>query len=142
MAVLGFMRSRIVPFCAAVVLLGLGLGMAQAGAAGKPKKKKGTALPPQVALSNTLNEKRDAIQDCAVKEALERGAQSAHITTKVTINSRGQVVDSRVEVKLQGGEAHAPGVRTCVEQVLKQIKFPRSDAPLIQIERTWNVSTN
>lgn len=127
------------PLCAALFLLGLGAG----AEAGKPKKKKGAALPPQVALSNTLNEKRDAIQDCAVKEALEQGAQSAHITTKVTINSRGQVVDSRVEVKLQGGaDALPPRVRTCVERVLKEIKFPRSDAPLIQIERTWNVSTN
>lgn len=121
--------------CAALCLLAL-----LPAAEGKPRRKKGPVLPPQVVLGNTLNERRDDIQRCAIDHALAKGASRADIVTMVTINSRGQVVDSRVTVNITGGDGEQ--VRTCVEGVLRGIKFPSFDAPLIHIERTWTVSAS
>ncbi len=117
----------------------LGVCAAMPGPAAARGRKKPPPLQPQVALSNTLNEKRDQIQQCAVDHALAVGAKQAEITTKVTINGRGQVVDSRTTVTVVGGDGEK--VRTCVEDVIRKIKFPRSDAPLINIERTWTVAS-
>jgi hypothetical protein len=106
-------------------------------AAGAKKKKK-AAAPPQAQMSEALNAKRDEIQTCAIKHALERGAKSVDIVTKVTINGRGQVLDNRTTVNVNGGDGEQ--VRNCVEQVIKGIKFPQSGAPLVTIERNWSVS--
>ena len=106
-------------------------------AAGAKKKKK-AAAPPQAQMSEALNAKRDEIQTCAIKHALERGAKSVDIVTKVTINGRGQVLDNRTTVNVNGGDGEQ--VRTCVELVIKGIKFPQSSAPLVTIERNWSVS--
>ncbi len=47
------------------------------------------------------------------------------------------MVDSRVTVSVQGGDGDQ--VKGCVDKVVRSIKFPRSDAPLINIERSWSV---
>ncbi len=110
------------------------------GAEAKKKKKKGPAVTPQAALSDTLNAKRDEIQGCAVDFALNKGAKKAEVTTSVTINSAGQVIDSRIKVVIEGGDGEQ--VKSCVEKVVRGIKFPRTDAPMINIERTWTVSSS
>lgn len=110
------------------------------GGAEAKKKKKGMKVPPQAALSETLNARRDEIQGCAVDFALNKGAKKADIKTAVTINSAGQVIDSRITVMVEGGDGEQ--VKSCVEKVVKGIKFPKTDAPMINIERTWTVSSS
>src|SRR5438270_9541049 len=94
-----------------LVLLGPLLATPAAGA----KKKKAPKAAPQAQMSEALNAKRDEIQACAIKHALERGASRVDIVTKVTINGRGQVLDSRTTVNVTGGDGEQ--VRACVEQV-------------------------
>lgn len=122
----------------AVLLCLLAGALVEAHAHGKGKRGRKPPLPPQVALHNTLNTRRNEIQECAVKYALEQGADRADITTQVTINSAGQVVDSRTTVTVEGGDGDQ--VKACVDKVLRAIRFPRNDAPLIHIERTWTVA--
>jgi hypothetical protein len=110
----------------------------EAPAAAAKKKKKAPKAAPQAQMSEALNARRDEIQTCAIKHALERGATRVDIVTKVTINGRGQVLDSRTTVNVTGGDGEQ--VRTCVEGVIKGIKFPQSPAPLVTIERNWSVS--
>lgn len=121
-------------------MLGLGLCLPLLGPAGAAQAggKKRRALPPQAILSGTLNEKRDDIQRCAIVHALNQGADKVEVLTKVTINSRGQVVNSQVQVTVQGSDGEM--VKSCVDQVVRSIKFPQIDAPLIHIERSWTVS--
>lgn len=118
-------------------ILIVSLLVASVEAAPKKKKKKGAAEP-QAQMTEALNARRDEIQTCAIKHALERGAKSVDIVTKVTINGRGQVLDTRTTVNVTGGDGEQ--VRTCVEQVIKGIKFPASGAPLVTIERNWSVA--
>lgn len=104
-----------------------------AGPAAAKKK-----LPPQAVLSGTLNEKRDDIQRCAIDNALNQGADKVEILTRVTINNKGQAVNSQVVVTVHG--TGGDQVKGCVERVLRSIKFPKIDAPLIHIERTWTIA--
>jgi hypothetical protein len=127
-------KQLLLPLC---LFAGLLLMPAEAAAR---RKKKPAPLPPEAALSETLNTKRDEIQNCAVDFALKKGAQKAEITTSVTINSAGQVIDNRIKVVVEGGDGEQ--VKSCVEKVVHGIKFPKSDAPIINIERTWTVSAS
>lgn len=102
----------------------------------KPKKPKVSAAG-QFALSAILQNQGDAVQDCAVKHALNRGSNSVDIKAKVTINNSGQLIDLRIDVKLDKGDP-AP-VRECMEKLVRGLKFPKSDAPLITIERDWGI---
>ena len=108
-----------------------------AAKASKAAKKRSKKLPPQAALSNLLAEKSDGVQDCAVKQALDKGSSRVDIVTKVTINNRGQVIGLVTEVKVDKGDS-AP-VRDCGDKLIRSIQFPKNDAPLITIERNWSV---
>lgn len=120
----------------AVLLLLVPLGPAAAQGGKKPRKK--PRPPPQAALGETLNARRDEIQDCAIRFALDRGARRVDIVTRLTINGRGQVLDNRTTVNVVGGDGEQ--VRACVDRVISGIRFPATEAPLITIERNWSVA--
>ncbi|MCS6915009.1 MAG: hypothetical protein RMK29_05655 [Myxococcales bacterium] len=120
---------------AALLLLSL-VGSVSAQAGKKTKKK--SRLPPQATLGDALNARRDEIQDCAIRFALDRGARRVDIVTRLTINGRGQVLDNRTTVNVVGGDGEQ--VRACVERVIGGIRFPATEAPLITIERNWSVA--
>lgn len=110
------------------------------GAAPLAKGKKGGKKPlAQVAMHNALVSKGDAVQDCA-KNALEvkNGARRVEISTKVTVSGRGQIIDVRTDVKVDVGDAKP--VRDCVDALIRAIKFPPSEAPLVTIERSWTIA--
>jgi hypothetical protein len=83
--------------------------------------------------------KSNDVQDCAGKHALDKGASSVDIDTKVTINSTGQVVNVVTVVKVDKGDMRP--VKECVDGLIRSIKFPPIPAPLTTIERNWNISS-
>jgi hypothetical protein len=108
-----------------------------AHAAPAKASKRHKKVHPQMALSNLLAEKSDGVQDCAVKQALNKGSNRVDIVTKVTINNRGQVIGLVTEVKVDKGDSSP--VRDCVDKLIRSIQFPKNDAPLITIERNWSI---
>lgn len=113
---------------AAALLLAQG-GPAEVWAA---KKKR---LTPQAALSAALDGRRDDIQGCALR--LAGTATAIQVVTHLTLNNQGALINSRITVTAPGGDAD--GIKACVEGVVRTIKFPRSDAPLVTIDRTWDM---
>lgn len=112
-------------------------GVRSAAAAKKGKKKK-RGLATQAELSELLATKSDSVQDCTIKHALNKSANKVVVSSKVTINNRGQVIDLRTAVTVDKGESDP--VRDCVDALIRSIQFPSSEAPLITIERTWTVA--
>jgi hypothetical protein len=102
----------------------------------KGKKSKGTAAT----LSQMLTDKASLVQDCAGKYALDKGSGRVDIATKVTINNRGQVISINTSVTLDKGDGGG-AVKECIEALVRSIKFPPSDAPMITIERNWTISS-
>jgi hypothetical protein len=132
---------------AAVLLVALATSATSAtsalagGAPAKGKKgKKGGGKVTAMELGKTLQDKGSEVQDCAVMHALNKGANRIDIATKVTINGRGQVIDIRTVVKVDGGDG-APKVRDCIDTIIKGIKFPPTEAPLVNIERNWTIAS-
>lgn len=101
----------------------------------RAKKPKGTAAT----LSQMLQEKSSQVQDCAGQHALDKGANRVDIATKVTINNRGQVISINTSVHLDKGEGTP--VKECIESLIRTIKFPPSEAPMITIERNWTIAS-
>lgn len=111
-----------------------GKGTGKGRSKSKSKKPKGTAAT----LSQMLQEKSSQVQDCAGQHALDKGANRVDIATKVTINNRGQVISINTSVHLDKGEGSA--VKECIESLIRSLKFPPSEAPMITIERNWTIS--
>jgi len=100
------------------------------------KKPKGTAAT----LSQILTEKSSQVQDCAGKHALDKGSGRVDISTKVTINNRGQVISINTNVTLDKGDGQN-NIKECIEALVRSIAFPPSEAPMITIERNWTISS-
>lgn len=111
-------------------------GKAKGKGKGRGKKPKGTAQT----LSQMLTDKSSQVQDCAGQHALDKGAGRVDISTKVTINNRGQVISIVTNVTLDKGDGGAK-VKECVDTLIRSIAFPPSDAPLITIDRNWTISS-
>jgi hypothetical protein len=109
-------------------------------ASGKSKKGGNHGALPQLAMQEALVAKGDAVQDCAVHKGLDvkGGPKRIEISTKVTVSGRGQVIDVRTDVKVDKGDG-AP-VRECVDKLIRSIKFPPCDAPIVTIERSWTIA--
>ena len=103
---------------------------------GKGKRPKGTAAT----LSQMLTDKSSLVQDCASLHALDKGAGRVDISTRVTINNRGQVISINTNVTLDKGDG-GPKVKDCVDTLIRTISFPPSEAPLITIDRNWTISS-
>jgi len=89
-------------------------------------------------LSTALLEKGPAVQQCAVEHALEKGAKKAVVSVRVTINNKGEVVDSRVTANVTDGDDSK--VKACVEAAVRSAKFPAVPTPLATDERSWTVA--
>ena len=111
---------------------------AKAPAKGKAKAKKPTGTAAE--LTAMLQAKGSQVQDCAVSEALDKGANSVEIATHVTINGRGQVINIKTNVKVDKGP-DGTKVRECIDDLIKKIEFPNSAAPMITIERNWTIKS-
>ena len=111
---------------------------AKAPAKGKAKAKKPTGTAAE--LTAMLQAKGSQVQDCAVSEALDKGATSVEIATHVTINGRGQVINIKTHVNVDKGP-DGTKVRECIDDLIKKIEFPNSAAPMITIERNWTIKS-
>jgi hypothetical protein len=104
------------------------------------KGKKAKPATPSQQMAALLMEKTDAVQDCAGKNALDKGANRVSIDAKVTVNNRGQVIDIKTQVTIDKGDSTP--VRECVETLIKNIKFPSGEAPLVTVERNWTIAAS
>ncbi len=89
-------------------------------------------------LSTALSEKGAAVQHCAVEHALEKGAKKVVVSVRVTINSKGEVVDSRVSANVTDGDGSK--VKSCVEAAVRSAKFPAIPTPMATDERSWTIA--
>lgn len=108
------------------------LSVAQA----KKAKKAKTSLA-SVQTAKLLEEQGQGVMQCAVKQALDKGANRVDITAKVTVNNRGQVVAVNVNAKADNKEHK--GVHDCVDGLIRTIRFPASEAPLTEVQREWTI---
>lgn len=108
-----------------------------AGAAAKGKK---TPLigAKNSSLSGALAEKGPAVQQCAIEHAMEKGAKKVVVSVRVTINNRGEVIDSRVNANVTDGDDSK--VKACVESVVRSAKFPAIPTPMATDERSWTIA--
>lgn len=106
-----------------------------ASAKGKTKKPKTNAAAAEMA--RLLEAQGQGVMQCAVKQALDKGANKVDVEAKVTINNRGQVIDVKTKVVVDKGENK--GVRDCVDALIRSIKFPASEAALTTLLRDWSI---
>jgi hypothetical protein len=90
------------------------------------------------ALSNALLEKGAAVQQCAIDHAMEKGAKKVVVSVRVTINSKGEVIDRRVTATVTDGDDSK--VKECVEAVVRSAKFPAIPTPMATDERSWTIA--
>lgn len=128
-----------------LALLAMSADIATAGkAAGATKAKKGkkpTKADAQQEASNLLYQQGDAVENCAGKKALDKGASKVEVYTKVTVNSKGQVVNIVTSVTVDKS-GYSEDVKQCVDLLIRGLKFPPIAAPLTTIERTWTIATS
>lgn len=103
-----------------------------------PGKRPPPAGAKNTTLANALRDKGPAVQQCAIEHAMEKGAKKAVISVRVTINNKGEVVDSRVTASVTDGDESK--VRACVESVVRSAKFPAIPTPLATDERSWTIA--
>jgi hypothetical protein len=107
-----------------------------------PGLARGKKPPPPGAknsvLSNALLEKGPAVQQCAVEHGMEKGAKKVVVSVRVTINSKGEVIDRRVTANVTDGDDSK--VKECVEAVVRSAKFPPVPTPLATDERSWTIA--
>lgn len=135
--------SPVAPVLTWVAVLGLSLGLSLPSAEAAKKGKKGgiKANSAQQLAGNLVMGQSDGVQNCAGK-ALDRGANKVEVYTKVTINSKGQIVAITTSVTVDK-PGQSESVKQCVDGLLYQIKFPPiQSAPLTTIERTWTIATS
>jgi hypothetical protein len=109
-----------------------------------PASSKGTKLPSGSAKNSTLSkallEKGPAVQQCAIENAMDKGAKKAVVSVRVTINNKGEVVDSHVTATVTDGDDSK--VKACVEAVVRSARFPAIPTPLATDERSWTVAAD
>ena len=133
--------SLVVRVLAALGLVLCALCAEEASAVKKPKKSKGGSSSAQQLAGNLVMGASDGVQNCAGK-ALDRGANKVEVYTKVTINSKGQIVAITTSVTVDIAK-FSEDVKQCVDGHLGKIHFPPiPNAPLTTIERTWTIATS
>ncbi len=116
--------------------LGLKQGLDIGSALAKKSKKAKTSVA-SVQTAKLLEEQGQGVMQCAVKQALDKGANRVDVVAKVTVNNRGQVVAVNVTAKADMKDHQ--GVRACVDALIRSIRFPASEAPLTEVQREWSI---
>lgn len=106
-------------------------------ASAKSKPKKAKSSPAAALMAKLLEAQGQGVMQCAVKQALDKGASKVEVDAKVTVNNRGQVIDVNVAAKVEKGDPKP--VRECVDALIRALKFPASDAPLTTVQREWAI---
>lgn len=134
------LRSRYWARLGAALILCLAAHPAEAAPAKAKGSAKGKKAPKTSSspLSNALNEKGGQIQQCAIDHALEKGAKKVDVNVRVTINKQGSVVDTKLDVNVEGGDGAK--VKACIDGVVRTAKFPPVSTPLATAERRWTMA--
>jgi hypothetical protein len=69
---------------------------------------------------------------------MEKGAKKVVVSVRVTINSKGEVIDRRVTATVTDGDDSK--VKECVEAVVRSAKFPAIPTPMATDERSWTIA--
>ena len=78
------------------------------------------------------------MQQCAVEHAMDKGAKKVVVSVRVTINNKGEVVDSRINANVTDGDDSK--VKECVAAVVRSAKFPAIPTPMATDERSWTIA--
>lgn len=105
------------------------------------KKKKARVAPPSIqeAIGRVLDGRGEAISDCVMKNAVNKGAAKVDVSAHLLINNHGQLFECSLTVKTDKGDGAL--LTTCVEQALKAVAYPKSASPLISVDRAWHFTT-
>ena len=87
-------------------------------------------------MAKSLGSKSDDIQKCAIENVPDM--DKLQILAKVAIDNTGKAIDLHVTVT--GNSATLAEVKSCVESVIRGIKFPAGSAPVTFIERSWTIA--
>lgn len=108
-----------------------------------PKGKKpaaAAATPVDLAKQDMLKAVLAGIQkevaNCVVGNEADRpGEWKQTVAVKVTLDAHGSVMENKVA--LDPETADAKDTRSCVEEIVKGLKWPAPHAPLTIVEREW-----
>jgi hypothetical protein len=114
--------------------------------AAPPKKKKVAApkataatIATEVAIKKTLDGVEGKVGGCVLDNA-GPAAFTLEVKAKITLNSAGQLMGTTITMAPDGGVG-GDKTRACIDGVLKELVWPKSNAPLINAERQWTFST-
>lgn len=80
-----------------------------------------------------------AVRDCALTHAIYKGATSVALEAKILVNREGRVFGVVVKATVNGGDKVS--LQTCLSDVIRKVRFPRSGESMRQIIRTWQFAT-
>ncbi len=122
-----------------VLLLGLCANVAMAGT---KKSAPAAAAEPvvdpakQEALKAVLASIQKDVSHCVKdNEAKREGEWKQTVRVKVTIDRNGAVMEQKVQLEPESKDA--PDTRSCVEELVKGLKWPDKNTSLNVVEREW-----
>ena len=119
-----------------MVRLALVLCLASSVAWSAAKKKK-PAVPPvdeTAAVRKAFDAQQDQVANCVVTHA-PAGKWSLTVKVQATLNSAGQMMSLKLGLN---PEPATPGpTRDCIDKVLRAAAYPKTAAPLINVDRDW-----
>ncbi|MGV3619280.1 MAG: hypothetical protein ACO1OB_00605 [Archangium sp.] len=76
------------------------------------------------------------VANCVVGNEADRpGEWKQTVAVKVTLDAHGSVMENKIS--LDPETADAKDTRSCVEEIVKGLKWPAPHAPLTIVEREW-----
>jgi hypothetical protein len=119
----------------------LALTLAAPALAGTPPKKKVPPKPvaPEVheAISKALDDAEQKVGGCILEGQGGSVVWNKVVKLSLTLDSAGKLMKAKVAFE---PDDVSDSVRTCVDGVLAAVTFPKTNAPLTNIERSWTFS--
>lgn len=119
----------------------LALTLSALAVAGAPPKKKAPPKPvaPEVheAISKALDDAEQKVGGCILEGQGGSLVWNKAVKLSVTLDSAGKLMKAKVAYE---PDDVSDSVRKCVDGVLAAVTFPRTSAPLTNIERSWTFS--
>ena len=122
----------------ALVLGGLGFAVLPAAA-----KKPAKPIVADQAMERLFDGAQPAIRECALSQAIYKGATAVELQAMMMISRDGSVFSAQVTAKLSPSE-RAPSptpLQECVGAALRKMKFPASNDTFRKLLRTWKFAT-
>ena len=121
----------------AVVLIVCAVCSIALAAKKKPAPAPSASATTEAAIKKALDGAQEQVASCVVSGA-PAGKWSLTAQIKLSITGAGQIMS--LKIGLTPEPAGADKTRDCVEKVLRAVAFPKSNAPLINVDREWSFS--